>query len=121
MYDKSLKTIGRKGYISEGEGNKLAASKKISIDIVKKRVSKLGIEWRQDTVDYQAIYDKYYKTKPQNSAMYDQDVERLASFNVEDLYGFLYVDTTIKNAKDLPCETLRLRAGEKKKTFIMVY
>ena len=116
--DKSLKTIGRKGYISEGEGNKLAASKKISIDIVKKRVSKLGIEWRQDTVDYQAIYDKYYKTKPQNSAMYDQDVERLASFNVEDLYGFLYVDTTIKNAKDLPCETLRLRAGEKKKTFI---
>lgn len=50
--------------------------------------------------------------------MYDQDIERLASFNVEDLYGFLYIDTTIKNAKDLPCETLRLRAEEKKKTFV---
>lgn len=116
--DKLLKTIGRKGYISDVEGNKLAASKKISIDIVKKRAMKLGIEWRKDTVDYQALYDKYYKTKPQNAAMYDQDVERLASFNVEDLYGFLYIDTTIKNAKDLPCETLRLRAGEKKKTFV---
>lgn len=116
--DKLLKTIGRKGYISDVEGNKLAASKKISIDILKKRAMKLGIEWRKDTVDYQALYDKYYKTKPQNAATYDQDVERLASFNVEDLYGFLYVDTTIKNAKDLPCETLRLRAGEKKKTFV---
>ena len=116
--DKLLKTIGRKGYISDVEGNKLAASKKISIDIVKKRAMKLGIEWRKDTVDYQALYDKYYKTKPQNAAMYDQDVERLASFNVEDLYGFLYIDTTVKNAKDLPCETLRLRAGEKKKTFV---
>lgn len=116
--DKLLKTIGRKGYISDVEGNKLAASKEISIDILKKRAMKLGIEWRKDTVDYQALYDKYYKTKPQKAAMYDQDVERLASFNVEDLYGFLYVDTTIKNAKDLPCETLRLRAGEKKKTFV---
>lgn len=116
--DKSLKIIGRKGYISDVEGNKLAISKKISIDIVKKRASKLGIEWRKDTIDYQALYDKYYKTKPQNVAMYDQDIERLASFNVEDLYGFLYIDTTIKNAKDLPCETLRLRAEEKKKTFV---
>ena len=116
--DKLLKTIGRKGYISDVEGNKLATSKKISVDVVKKRALNLGIEWRKDTVDYQSLYEKYYKTKPQNFAMYDQDIERLASFNVEDLYGFLYVGTTVKNAKDLPCETLRLRAVEKKETFV---
>lgn len=116
--DKLLKTIGRKGYISDAEGNKLASNKGVSVDIVKKRAAKLGIEWRKDTVDHQALYDKYYKTKPKNAEMYDQDVVRLASFNVEDLYAFLYDGTTIKNAKDLPCETLRLRAEEKKKTFV---
>lgn len=116
--DKLLKTMGRKGYISDAEGNKLATNKKVSVDVVKKRALNLGIEWRKDTVDYQSLYEKYYKTKPQNFAMYDQDIERLASFNVEDLYGFLYVGTTVKNAKDLPCETLRLRAVEKKETFV---
>lgn len=116
--DKLLKTMGRKGYISDVEGNKLATNKKVSVDVVKKRALNLGIEWRKDTVDYQSLYEKYYKTKPQNFAMYDQDIERLASFNVEDLYGFLYVGTTVKNAKDLPCETLRLRAVEKKETFV---
>lgn len=116
--DKLLKTIGRKGFISNVEADKLAKSKNISVDIIKKRATKLGISWKVPNVDYQALYDKYYKTKPQNAAMYAQDVERLASFNVEDLYEFLYIDTTIKNAKSLPCETLRLRAEEKKKTFV---
>lgn len=116
--DKLLKTIGRKGYISDAEGNKLASNKGVSVDIVKKRAAKLGIEWRKDTVDHQALYDKYYKTKPKNAEMYDQDIVRLASFNVEDLYAFLYDGTTIKNAKNLLCETLRLRAEEKKKTFV---
>lgn len=40
----------------------------------------------------------------------------LSSFNVDNLYDFLYVNTTVKNANRLPCETLRQRAAEKKKT-----
>lgn len=112
--DKLLKTIGRKGYISDVEGNKLATSKKISIDIVKKRASKLGIEWRKDTVDYQAIYDKYYKAKPQNAASFDGMKQMLASFGVDNLYDFLYDKTQTKDASKLPCDRLLQRADEKK-------
>lgn len=41
--------------------------------------------------------------------------QMLSSFNVDNLYDFLYVNTTVKNANRLPCETLRQRAAEKKK------
>ena len=34
--DKLLKTIGRKGYITSDEGDKLAKKLKISVDLVKK-------------------------------------------------------------------------------------
>lgn len=114
--DKLLKTIGRKGYINNVEGDKLAKSKKVSVDVVKKRAAKLGIEWKVETVDYQAIYDKYYKTKPQNASAFDGMKQMLSSFNVDNLYDFLYANTTVKNANRLPCETLRQRATEKKKT-----
>lgn len=115
--DKLLKTIGRKGNITESEGNKLSTRLKISVDIVKKRAQRLGIKWVvDDTVDYQAIYDKYYKSKPQNAAAFDGMKQMLASFNTENLYDFLYANTPVKNANRLPCETLRQRAAEKKKT-----
>lgn len=112
--DKLLRTIGRKGYISDVEGNKLAASKKISIDIVKKRASKLGVEWRKDTVDYQALYDKYYKVKPQNAASFDNMKQMLASFGVDNLYDFLFDKTQTKDANNLPCDRLLQKADEKK-------
>lgn len=115
--DKLLKTIGRKGNITESEGNKLSARLKISVETVKKRAQKLGIKWVvDDTIDYQAIYDKYYKSKSQNAAAFDGMKQMLSSFNAENLYDFLYANTTVKNAHRLPCETLRQRAAEKKKT-----
>lgn len=115
--DKLLKTIGRKGSINTDEADKLSKKLKISIDVVKKRAVKLGIKYVSvnSSKDYQATYDKYYKVKPQNSASYDQKKEMLASFNVDNLYDFLYADTTVKNASRLPCGTLRARAEEKKK------
>ncbi len=42
--------------------------------------------------------------------------QMLSSFSVDNLYDFLYANTTVKNANRLPCETLRQRAAEKKKT-----
>ncbi len=61
--DKLLKTIGRKGNITDSEGEKLSTKLKISVDVVKKRAQKLGLEWIHDNqVDYQAVYDKYYKS-----------------------------------------------------------
>lgn len=116
--DKLLKTIGRKGNITADEGDKLSKKLKISIDVVKKRAAKLGIKWDASGVskDYQATYDKYYKTKPQNASSFDGMKQMLSSFNVDNLYDFLYINTTVKNANRLPCETLRQRAAEKKKT-----
>lgn len=115
--DKLLKMIGRKGNITEEEGDKLSQKLKVSVELVKRRATQLGIKWikTSDTKDYQSIYDKYYKSKPKNAASYEQKKEMLASFGVTDFYDFLYADTTIKNANRLPCETLRLRAEEKKK------
>lgn len=116
--DKLLKTIGRKGNITADEGDKLSKKLKISIDVVKKRAAKLGIKW--ETVggsrDYQATYDKYYKTKPQNASSFEGMKQMLSSFNVDSLYDFLFINTPVKNANRLPCETLRQKAGEKKKS-----
>jgi len=116
--DKLLKTIGRKGNITADEGDKLSKKLKISVDVVKKRAAKLGIKWDTSggSKDYQATYDKYYKTKPQNASSFDGMKQMLSSFSVDSLYDFLYVNTTVKNANRLPCETLRQRAAEKKKT-----
>lgn len=115
--DRLLKTIGRKGNITADEADKLAKKLKISIDVVKKRAKSLGITWSNSkTTDYQVTYDKYYKTKPQNAASFDGMKQMLSSFGVDNLYDFLYQNTSIKNANKLPCGTLRQRAAEKKKT-----
>ncbi len=115
--DKLLKTIGRKGNITVEEGDKLSKKLKISIDVVKKRAAKLGIKWdlTGGAKDYQATYDKYYKTKPQNASSFDGMKQMLSSFGVDNLYEFLYINTTVKNANRLPCETLKQRAIEKKR------
>ena len=113
--DKLVKTIGRKGHITSEEGEKLSKKLKIGVDVVKKRATKLGIKWvTGSNTDYQATYDKYYKTKPQNSSAFDGMKQMLSSFGVDNLYDFLYSNTTVKNANRLPCDTLRQRAAEKK-------
>lgn len=114
--DKLLKTIGRKGNITSEEGDKLSKKLKISLDMVKKRSKALGIKWVEGTsADFQSIYDKYYKVKPQNFATYDGMKEMLSAFHVDNLYDFLYAGTLVKNADKLPYDKLRQRAAEKKK------
>lgn len=113
--DKLLKTIGRKGNITTEEGDKLARKLRISLDVVKKRADSLGIQWIEGSgADYKSVYDKYYKTKPQNAATYDGMRQMLSSFGAGNLYDFLYKNTGVKNANRLPCKTLRARAAEKK-------
>lgn len=115
--DKYLKTIGRKGHITADEADRLSTKLKISVDMVKKRSSALGIKWDAGGAkDYQSTYDKYYKIKPQNASTFEGVKLMLSTFNVDNLYEFLYGNTSVKNANRLPCETLRQRATEKKKT-----
>jgi len=114
--DRLLKTIGRKGNITADEAEKMSKKLKLSVDVVKKRAAKLGIRFETGPApDYQAVYDKYYKTKPQNAAAFDGMKQMLASFGVSDLYEFLYAGTTVKNARNQPCANLLQRAEERKK------
>ena len=114
--DELLKKVGVNGKITAEQGIKISEKQKISVDIVRKRAAKLGIKWDASDAskNYQAIYDKYYKTKPQNAAVFDGMKQMLSSFNVDNLYDFLYQNTTIKNADKLPSDMLRQRAKEKK-------
>ncbi len=116
--DKLIKSIGRKGNITSAEGNKLAEKFNLSIEVIKKRAVKLNVQWKDagESKDYKMFYDKYYKTKPNGSAVFDGMKQMLKSFNVDNLYDFLYKNSTIKNANNLPCKTLWDRAVEKKKT-----
>lgn len=114
--DKLLKTIGRKGHITTDEAEKLSKKENVSLAIVRKRAVALGIPEKQPQVNYQATYDKYYKTKPQNAAVFDGMAQMLASFHVENLYDFLYAGMKVRDASALPCNTLCQRADEKKKS-----
>lgn len=112
--DKILKQI-KKTEIPRDTIEKIAKRQKVSEDIVKRRAIALGIKiGNTQGGDSQALYDKYYKMKPQNVDKFNGMKQMLKSFNVDNLYDFLYAGTTIKNACNLPCDTLRQRAKEKK-------
>lgn len=114
--DKLLRTIGRKGSVTPGEEDKLAQRLKVPVDVVKRRAKALGIkESQEDSKDWKAIYDKYYKNKPQNAAAFDGMKAMLGTFHAENLYDFLYPGDA-KSAANLPCGTLRDKAAQRKKT-----
>lgn len=120
LIDPKLKMI-RKAEISEEIIEKIAAKVQkeakcdISTEVVRSRVLALGIKISSSFGgDYQAIYDKYYRTKPQNADKYNGMSPMLRSFHVDNLYEFLNIGLDIKNPQNLPCDALRLRAREKK-------
>ena len=112
--DKTLKMI-KKVEIPQDTIDKIALKQKVDVKIVKRRADALGIKIvAAKDEDYQAIYDKYYKTKPQNADKFNTMNALLKSFNVTNLYEFLYTGTSIKNPQNLPCDTLIQRSKEKK-------
>ena len=76
------------GEISEDVVVNIADNKKMSINIVKKRASALGIKIIPK-VDFQRTYDKYYKNKPKNADEFESVVVYLKPFNKDNLYDFL--------------------------------
>lgn len=112
--DKTLKMI-KKTEIPQDTIDKIAAKQKVDVEIVKRRAAALGIKiGASQGSDYQATYDKYYKTKPQNADKFNGMNALLKSFNVTNLYEFLYAGTSVKTPQNLPCDALRQRAKEKK-------
>lgn len=114
--DKDLKLLGIKGEITEDIVKNVANKKKVSLDVVKKRVAALGIKIGQNTVDFPAVYDKYYKIKPEGAANFEDKKTFLQTFNKNNFYDFLNPGK-IKDMHNLPCKTLKERAQELKKEF----
>lgn len=112
--DKTLKMI-KKTEIPIDTIEKIAAKQKVDVEAVKRRAEALGIKiGASKSSNYQAVYDKYYKTKPQNADKFNGMNVLLTSFHVANLYEFLYAGTTVKTPQNLPCDRLRQRAKEKK-------
>lgn len=112
--DKVLEMI-KKTEITQDIIGKVANKFKVDIDIVKRRAELMNIKISDgNDVRYRDIYDKYYNIKPKNSDQYNAMNTFLGSFNVSNLYEFLYSGTSIKSPQNLPCDVLRLRAKEKK-------
>ena len=112
--DKTLKMI-KKTEIPQDTIEKMAKKLKVDVETVKRRASALGIKIvASQGGNYQATYDKYYKTKPQNADKYNGMNALLKSFNATNLYEFLYAGTSVKNPRNLPCDTLKQRAKERK-------
>ena len=117
--DKLLKTISRKGFITEDEQKKTAEKQKVSLELVKRRAVKLGIRVEQGGNEkLEKLYEKYYKTKPQGAANFDGMAQLLASFQTDNLYGFLFDGTSVdqNTARSMPCKALTDRSQEKKRT-----
>ncbi len=114
VVDKTLKMI-KTPEIPLDTIEKIAASKKISVDIVKLRAVALGkkiIETK--SVDYESIYNKYYKTKPQNADVFKQMDNDLIVFNAKNLYKFLFPKQTLNNAQNISCDKIVETAKNKK-------
>lgn len=112
--DKTLKMI-KKTEIPQDIIDKMATKLKVDVETVKRRASALGIKIvASQGGNFQATYDKYYKTKPQNADKFNGMNALLKSFNVSNLYEFLYAGTSIKTPQNLPCDALKQRAKERK-------
>lgn len=114
LLDEDLKILGMNGEISEDVVVNIADNKKMSINIVKKRASALGIKIIPK-VDFQRTYDKYYKNKPKNADEFESVVVYLKPFNKDNLYDFLNPGA-MQNVDKLPCDKLKQLAQEKRKT-----
>ncbi len=112
--DKILKQI-KKTEVPSDTIEKIAKKQKVDEELVKRRATALGIKiGSSQGGDFEALYDKYYKTKPQNADKFNGMKQMLLSFHVDNLYQFLYAGTSIKNASNQPCDALRQRAKERK-------
>lgn len=114
--DNLLKIIGRRGKITDSEGENISKKQKVSVDVVKKRADFLGIPWVRGK-NFQAIYEKYYKTKPAKAGEFDGLKQSLLTFGVHNLYEFLVAGTPTERPSKLPCDKLLGMTATKKKNY----
>ncbi len=114
--DKLLKQM-RKRELPTSVIENIAKKQKVSEAVVRKRAAKQNIkvvEGKED--DYEEIYNKYYKTKPDKHSVYNQIESMLQASNAKDLYHFLFEDKDSHVTRNLPLAELVKQADELKKT-----
>ncbi len=120
--DKLLKMLSAKGHITSKECEGVAKECKTDVSLVEKRAKFLKITIKSvasaSGVRHPEYYDKYYNKKPEGADDFSQADGRLSSFDVTDMYGFLYRGTDVKNPQSFPYTTLLQRAEELNKTFL---
>ena len=109
--DENLRELG--GKINEDAIAKVADKNKVSVDVVKKRASVLGIKI-VPMVDFQRTYKEYYENKPTKADAFKSVLDYLKSFNKDNFYDFLNPGTEQK-MEERPCDELKKLAQEKKK------
>ena len=86
LIDKTLKRM-LKSELSEETIKRVADKNKFDLDVVKERMKVLNIKLIQSKEEnYQEIYEKYYKKKPQNADKYNVMTAFFAPFNVHKDY-----------------------------------
>lgn len=115
--DKTLKNI-KKMELPIDTISKISKKLKVSEETVKHRAELLGIKIVESQAgDYEKLYKKYYKDKPENADTYNQMQNELKVFSVNDLYEFLFMGMPNQKPQNLPCETLLQRVKEKTKEY----
>lgn len=114
--DKVLNLFRRGGEIAQDTVESIASKKKFDAEAIRRRASVLGIRIiASKGGDYQAIYDKYYRTKPQNADKFSGMNARLESFHAADFYEFLCQGRPVRSPQNLSCDELRQMARDKRK------
>jgi len=113
--DKTLKFAQQNGEIPNHSIEKIAKKLNVDAAIVKNRIKALGLKVGEaKAVDYAGIVDKI-KAKPKGAARFDDALKNLQVVSAGNLYDFLKKGD--KTARNLPPETLKKTAAEKKSEF----
>lgn len=95
--DTMLNGLSAKGYITYHEASKLSQKENLSIDVIEQRANFLGIEiTKSDNCIKEELYNKYYATSKGEWAYYNTFKFLLSSFNVNNLYEFLSLNSSEK-------------------------
>jgi tetratricopeptide (TPR) repeat protein len=114
--DETLRLTGLNGEITGDEFQRIANEHHTDIDVVLRRAFNLGIEiGKAKQEDYLAVYEKYYKKKPDNAAAFELISPYLKSFSVHNLYDFLTDDTSTWEIENSSSDVLRKKAEDKRK------
>lgn len=102
--DRYITKVAKDETITEHQGKNIAEVTKLTLEIVKKRVTALGYVWK-DMESYKAYYKQFYATAPDDSAKYEVISGYLKALAKKDYYDFIK-DNAAEEIENLSNEQL---------------